>query len=130
MVCLDSDFLVAIDRKNQDALKRLRQMKEDGTPLTITPVTVTELLEGAYRTNSEKKISETKELIEPLGLLEYDFYAADESGKLLNILRAAGEKIGDMDTIIAAIALRHGETILTRNAKHFAKIPDLKVEKW
>ncbi len=130
MACLDTDFLVSINRKNPDAIKKLRQMKEENTRLTVTPIAATELLEGAYRTNSEKRIAGTKELIEPLEMLGYDFYAADESGKLLNHLRAIGEKIGEMDTIIGAIALRHGETLLTRNTRHFSKIPGLKVEKW
>lgn len=38
--------------------------------------------------------------------------------------------IGTMDLRIAAIAIANEATLLSRNLKDFARVPDLKVEDW
>ncbi len=37
------------------------------------------------------------------------------------------QQVGDMDILIAATALQHDLTLLTRNLKDFRHIPDLKL---
>jgi tRNA(fMet)-specific endonuclease VapC len=39
-------------------------------------------------------------------------------------------RIGTMDLKIAAIALAHDATVLTRNIKDFSRVPGLRVEDW
>lgn len=64
-------------------------------------------------------------------LLEFDLKAAEKAGAVIALLEKKGEKIGDKGELTAGIALRHGETtIITKNKKHFEKIPGLKVEEW
>ncbi len=38
-----------------------------------------------------------------------------------------GDQIGQMDTLIGAIACYHAEPIITRNKQHFGRIPGLAV---
>ncbi|MDD2765382.1 MAG: PIN domain-containing protein [Opitutaceae bacterium] len=45
-------------------------------------------------------------------------------------LEAAGQKIGDRDTIIAAHALSLGATLITANVDEFRRVPGLKLENW
>jgi len=45
-------------------------------------------------------------------------------------LEAAGRKIGDRDTIIAAHALSLGATLVTANMDEFSRVPGLAVENW
>ncbi len=130
MVCLDTDFLVAVNRNHAEALRKLEGLEKAGQRLTVTPIAITEFLEGSFSTGSEDKVKEAENLLRRLKMLEYDFYAAKEAAKIFSLLSRAGSKIGDMDTLIGAIALTHDETLLTRNARHFGKIPGLKVEKW
>jgi predicted nucleic acid-binding protein len=42
-------------------------------------------------------------------------------------LRRQGQLIGDTDLLIAATALHHDLTLITRNTKHFERIPGLKL---
>ncbi len=42
-------------------------------------------------------------------------------------LRRRGELIGDADTLIAATALHHDLTLVTRNLDHFRRISDLRI---
>jgi predicted nucleic acid-binding protein len=42
-------------------------------------------------------------------------------------LRRQGQSIGDLDLLIAATAIHHDLTLVTRNVRHYARIPDLKL---
>jgi tRNA(fMet)-specific endonuclease VapC len=63
--------------------------------------------------------------IEGLGAEFPRFYAMVRTS-----LEAAGRKIGDRDTIIAAHALSIGAVMVTANVDEFARVPGLKVENW
>lgn len=52
------------------------------------------------------------------------------AAELLYHLQSLGHPIGIEDTMIGAIALSHGLTLVTANTKHFSRIPGLKVENW
>jgi tRNA(fMet)-specific endonuclease VapC len=59
-------------------------------------------------------------------VLDFDERAAEEFQRL----RKTRIRIGTMDLKIAAIALSHNATLLSRNLKDFSKVPGLKVEDW
>ncbi len=42
-------------------------------------------------------------------------------------LRATGQIIGDTDILIAATAIHHGLTLVTRNRRHYDRVPSLSV---
>ena len=47
--------------------------------------------------------------------------------RLRGMLRRNGEMIGIGDLIIAATALEHERTLVTRNVRHFSRIPGLSI---
>lgn len=59
-------------------------------------------------------------------VLDFDAPAAAEFERL----RGLRLRVGTMDLKIAATALAHGATVLTRNAKDFGLVPGLRVEDW
>jgi tRNA(fMet)-specific endonuclease VapC len=59
-------------------------------------------------------------------VLDFDAPAAAEFERL----RGLRLRVGTMDLKIAAIALAHGATVLTRNVKDFGLVPGLRVEDW
>ena len=59
-------------------------------------------------------------------VLDFDAPAAAEFERL----RGLRLRIGTMDLKIAAIALAHSATVLTRNVKDFGRVPGLRVEDW
>ena len=60
-------------------------------------------------------------------ILEFDEPAAEMYGRVAAALRRQGSPIGDFDTLIASVAMSRGQSIVTRNAKHFRRIPSLVV---
>jgi tRNA(fMet)-specific endonuclease VapC len=103
--------------------------------LTISGVTVFELLEGLYRGGAAKAITEfhTKllpgyEVIQPTTEIE------DKAAEIHAKLRLAGQSIDVPDTLIAATAIVHGLTLVNANTRHFPRVAaagfTLQLENW
>ena len=63
-------------------------------------------------------------------ILEFDDLAARTFARVKAAVLSVGRFPGDMDVLIAAVALANGEPLLTRNPRHFADIPGLIVESY
>jgi predicted nucleic acid-binding protein len=51
-------------------------------------------------------------------------------GHLVGQLERKGQVIGDMDALIASVALEQDELFVTRNTGHFQRVPALRVEEY
>ena len=64
----------------------------------------------------------------------YLIYISESSAKISGMiyadLRKQGITIGTSDLLIAGIALENDLTLITNNEKHYANIPDLRIENW
>ena len=69
-----------------------------------------------------------KNLLSRFHILDLDYGSATLWGELAEKLKSNG--IGDLDLFIASIALANGHTLITRNIKHFERMPGLTVESW
>jgi len=131
MVCLDTSVLVALIRKDQAAIDGLTAEAERGGTVSTTVVNLCELYSGAYGSkNPQKELAKVQDLVSNLGLLELDAGAAKRYGELVNDATLKRAPIGDFDLIIASIALEQEEKLVTRNVKHFSRVPGLTTEQW
>jgi predicted nucleic acid-binding protein len=48
-------------------------------------------------------------------------------GRIRGQLRRDGNLVGDMDLLIASTAIAHDLTLVTRNRRHFERIPGLEL---
>lgn len=60
----------------------------------------------------------------------FDARAAEQAAQLAAERKARGRPVDIRDTFIAGIAIAHGATLATRNAKHFADLPTPVVNPW
>lgn len=130
LVCLDTSFLVDLLRGSPAAEKRLQFYVDSYEPLATTPISAAELFKGAYASRSRTEAAKVKSILEYLELLPMPVSACENYGRLINELRSKGSPIGDLDLLIASTAMTHRQILLTRNKKHFEKIPGLIVETW
>ena len=66
-------------------------------------------------------------LTENMIVLDHKVESAEHAGRIWWTLQKKGHMIGEFDVMIAGVLLEHGVTkILTRNAKHFARVPGLR----
>lgn len=80
--------------------------------------------------NLRERDSEERKLLRFLtsfSVLDFDENSARVYGELAAVQRRAGRLCGDMDILIASVALAHGQVLATRNAKHFDGLPGLVV---
>lgn len=131
MVCLDTSFIIALIRRDPRAEKKLQEITEADLRLTITPITMCELFEGAYKASRKtEEIRKVRSLAQRIEMLEFSLSVCERYGRLIRELDSKGTPIGDLDTLIASLAISHNEALLTRNVEHFEKVPALMVESW
>ena len=124
MIVADTDVLIDALRGRQPATSRLVAGLRDGT-LATTAVSAFELLSGA-RTAQEVDAIDT--LLAALPILPFDERASRAAGASRRGLETAGQTIGLGDYLIAGVCLSRGASLLTRNRKHFERIPGLILE--
>ena len=130
-ILLDTTALVDILEGTPPASK-LRDRLARETAFT-TQINVFELLVGVYalRTNREKRLEQAERLFSRLHVLELTDTASRMAARIQGELYRKGTPIDDTDCLTAAIAIIHGvPTILTRNKKHFDRIPRIAVESY
>lgn len=111
-------------------LERLRAIPPRS--LATSVVCVTELRYGAARHPQGTRLWDriAREVLTRLRILPFGEGEAVRAGDLLAVLDSSGTPIGIEDVLIGATALQDERTVVTRNAKHFRRIPGLAVESW
>jgi predicted nucleic acid-binding protein len=136
MACLDTTLLLDLrgrgGKKLQDrARRRVLDLGRAGEDLTTTIFNVAELWVGIERAvDREEEQSVVEQILSPLQVLGFDLSSARGFGRITAHLQATGEPAGDMDVLIAAVALLHGQKVVTRNPEHFSRVPGLRVESY
>lgn len=98
--------------------------------LLVSIITYAELMYGAYKAHRQK---EAYEIIESflkdfsIEIINLNNDIVQKFGKLKAYLDEKGERLEDFDILIASTALSHSFILVTRNLKHFKRIPKLKV---
>ncbi len=128
MVCLDTDFLIGLDRRQQQAISKINGIIQKDELVFTTIVNVAEYYAGAFKSGDKNAIEMAKQYIKDFSVLLLDEQSALVWSKLYNEMKASS--IGDLDLFIASIAIANKQTLMTRNLKHFERVPDLKVESW
>jgi tRNA(fMet)-specific endonuclease VapC len=80
--------------------------------------------------NAKRRQAEYEQFLSVVGILPFDAVAGRRAADLRIALERKGEAIGPMDTLIAATALAHGATLVTRNVREFGRVPSLTVVNW
>jgi predicted nucleic acid-binding protein len=116
---LDSTFIVDHLRGDPAALRRLRDLFEDGDDPIVTEIVVCEVRSGLLP-HEEKHFAA---LLEPMEFVQPGVAAALTAGRWRSELHKRGRTLSIGDALIGACADALGATVLTRNAKDFALMP-------
>jgi len=111
-------------RPDEGVLRGLGAVDEDHVFLSV--VTITEMRYGAERMPHGRRRSSLERWVEidlrsrfEDRLLPVDAVVADRAGHVMAEVQAAGRSSGPMDAFIAATALVHDLTLVTRNVRDF-----------
>ncbi|HEX3871075.1 MAG TPA: type II toxin-antitoxin system VapC family toxin [Pirellulales bacterium] len=97
----------------------------------ISVATVSELLIGVHRANTEQRRQRRSAFVEAIisgiGVLDFTIGAARIHADIYAELAKTGQMVGAHDLIIAATARHHDLSLLTDNVNEFSRVPDLRV---
>ncbi len=106
----------------------LTNLQDGSEAVTVAAPSIFELIEAAEIARSDKEKAAIHELVSSLAVLPLDSETAWAAGRLSAELIFSGDQIGQMDTLIGAIARFHDEALVTGNKKHFGRIQGLGVQ--
>ena len=128
----DSSILIYLERNLQNIEKIISGREEE--PYGISVITVSELLHGVHRADSEKRRLEreafVERVIELFPAYPFDLNAARIYARIWANLAKKGIAIGAHDLMIGATSISLGFSVVTSDARDFERIPGLKIEKF
>jgi tRNA(fMet)-specific endonuclease VapC len=129
MVCADTDFIIDLGRANQKAFEKLKEIGARGENVFTTVITVAELFHGAHLARDRvQALDQIRNDLSKFSVLNLDYESTALWGELVE--QTKSNSIGELDLLIACIALSNKQTLLTKNIKHFQRITGLKIESW
>jgi tRNA(fMet)-specific endonuclease VapC len=129
----DTDFFIDIMRSRRQhheaAVRKLEDLDSTGVKIGMAAVTRFELSSGIEQfVRPQEERDRVRRLVRAYPTYPLEGAAADRAGEIYGSLSVRGTPIGVADALIAGTALTHGETLLTRNRKHFGRVPGLPIE--
>ncbi|MBI4163695.1 MAG: PIN domain-containing protein [Candidatus Aenigmarchaeota archaeon] len=127
---VDTTFLIGLLRNSPDAVRKASEIDVKKEPVFATTISVFELWQGVIDLQNKNKLDKIHILLDSIGLLTFDLESAKIAGRIHAQLRAEGLTIDPEDSMIAGICIKSDQAILTKNTKHFERIPELKLESY
>ena len=126
-VLLDTDVYSYLMRPGTQA--QIYRPHVEGKLVSVSFVTVGELLHGAYRKKwGQQKLDDLMERFRSVTIIPYDFEVCKTCKTYADLrtkLEAIGTPVGDNDLWIAACAVRHSIPLISNNRSDFERIPGL-----
>lgn len=121
---IDSDWVADYLKGRSDAASLLDGLFPDGLGISI--VTFAEVYEGVYfGSNPVQNEAIFRRFRRGVPVLPINRSIARRFARIRGDLRTRGQLIPQPDLFIAATALHHRLTLVTRNTQHVRRIPDL-----
>jgi tRNA(fMet)-specific endonuclease VapC len=131
MLILDSNTISYYFRGDPMVVPRLQALRP--AELAVPAIVEYELRYGLLRLPQDAaapRLAALAQLLEPMQHLPFDRECAAIAARLRVELEAVGTPIGPYDTLIAATALRHQATLVTRNVREFSRVAGLQWVNW
>lgn len=126
-----SEILKGID---QNVVAKAMAYRATFGHYTISTITVMEIVKGLHKLQREDRIQQFLAGLPTVELLTLDLRSSELAGRIYADLERSGQPIGRADPMIAAIALRHGLTLVRGNLSHYQRLQTLgyalKLDNW
>jgi tRNA(fMet)-specific endonuclease VapC len=123
---IDSDWIIDLLLGRQDAISLAETLSAEGFGISL--MTFVEVYEGIFGSRNPLSSERTFQLLlDGTPVVEISRLVALQTAEMRNALRSTGGLLPLPDVMIAATAIVHDLTLVTRNLKHFERIPNLKI---
>jgi tRNA(fMet)-specific endonuclease VapC len=126
---IDTDIIIYSLKGNGSVQKWM--LDNQAVPKFISVITYGELFYGARKSKHPSKNNATANRIAELfPLIDINKGIIEIFGEIKAKLETRGNRIDDMDLLIASSAIYMNLSLVTNNKNHFSRIPDLTIENW
>jgi predicted nucleic acid-binding protein len=131
LACLDTDVLVDLTGRSgralaQRAIASVSSIRGTGEEICTTRFNDAELYLGVELSNDRRRQQlAVQSILSRMRVLDFDDRAARQYARIVSILTRQGLPIGEVDSLIASVALANGESLVTRNVRHFRVVAGL-----
>lgn len=126
----DTNIISAIIEDNEVVVKKFESLYDDDHVFIISAINYYEITRGLTTPKYQKKLSKFKAFLSKTEIIMLNIEILDIAATVYQQLKPQGQLIEDADTLIAATALYEKAILVTDNTKHFARVPNLKLENW
>lgn len=132
-IVLDSSAIIAAERKKFDVPAFIAEIfrSHGSVDLSLSPVTVAELVHGIFRAKTQEAAARRRAFVEELISLIPVHPMTTRTGWLAGQIEGEEASKGNVlplnDLLIAAAAIEQGYAVLTHNLRHFRQVPGLAV---
>lgn len=133
MSFFDTDFVIDLLREQRRGVVGLahRKLEQLGdTPVRLSVFVMCELEAGAARFHEPEEVQRVHRLCQQFAVVYPDERFAPRYGETLAALKQQRLTVATMDLLIGTQAVVEKDSLVTRNVRPFAKIPNLQVEKY
>ncbi|GAB3685459.1 hypothetical protein GCM10028857_15990 [Salinarchaeum chitinilyticum] len=121
---LDSCFLIDVMARDQAALAKRDELRDDPRPTGVATPSIAEVERGL---GGGTRLQTFRTIVEDLSVVAFDHRTARTAADLLQTLDDRGEPIGTLDAFVAATASVRDEPVVTRNVSEFDRVDGLAV---
>jgi predicted nucleic acid-binding protein len=121
---LDTDFVIDLHKELNKNISRRAKLFFDSHPDEIPRISLITWMEFAEGFALEEK-SRCETFLSTFPVLMPNTEIAWRASRIARLLKQDGLVIGDHDIWIAATALEYDEPLVTRNLRHFERVPGL-----
>lgn len=127
---LDTDTLSLFLRKDVQVNRRvLNEIAQFGY-LTFSEFSYYEITRGLKAKGAPKQLTNFEQFSSAHHILPFTHQASIIAADIWADLKRRGLLVGEIDILIAAIALSQGLIVSTHNTAHFNRIPNLTIVDW
>jgi predicted nucleic acid-binding protein len=126
MYLVDTDVVASYLNGRAVAVALLQQLLPDG--LALSTVSYGELYEGiTFGGDPARQLAGFRRFLHVVRVLDVNRRVARHFGQVRGTLRQQGQLLPAPDLLIGATALAYDLTLVTRNLRHFQRIPGLRL---
>ena len=126
---LDKNVMIELLRENEQAIQFLDDLVRPEDRIAVSSIVYYEVMRGFRISNASGRARQFQALYDKILHLPLDDEAIQYAIEIYDSLHK-GHTIEDADVFIAAISMANGCTLVTDNAKHFARIHGLHILGW
>lgn len=123
---IDTDYLIDATGDDRRATEALERLSAHG--LAVSIISYGEICEGAFADiDPDRILSAYRLFLADYSILPLSEEIMERFAHTRAYLRRTGQLIPDLDLLIAATAIHHNLHLVTRNLRHFARVPGLSI---